>query len=148
MYQLLVAPLRLDLFCDHHESTSQTSTRRSSIKIEICNNTKLNIFNLIIKREPSDVNPAGWLEDTWRNLLASPGVPHDDVGWEGGIKVFIGAVVEKNVRFPHFDWWNSDVIDASILCWVPHQTIIIPVERQPNIACQDLVLLIQINYLL
>ena len=39
-------------------------------------------------------------------------------------------------------------MDSSVLSGVPHQTIVLPVERQPDVARQDLILLVQINNLL
>ena len=39
-------------------------------------------------------------------------------------------------------------MDISVLGGVPHQTIVLPVERQPDVARQDLILLVQINNLL
>ena len=122
-------------------------------------------YHLIIEWKPSDINSAGWLKNARWNLLALAGAPHYDVCREGGIKVLIGAVVKKNVWLPHFNWRNPDILtkyimkisnfvwlrfylDSSVLSRVPHKTIVLPVERQPDVARQDLILFVQINNLL
>ena len=98
-------------------------------------------------------------------MLTLPSASHHDVSREGGIKVLIGAVIKKNVWLPHFDWRNSDILtkyslkmsnllrvlcymDSSVLCGVPHEAVILPVQRQPDVARQDLILLVQVNNLL
>ena len=39
-------------------------------------------------------------------------------------------------------------MDISVLRGVPHESIILPVEGQPDVARQDLILLVQVNNLL
>ena len=52
-------------------------------------------------------------------MFALSGASHHDVGWEGGIKVFIGAVVKENVRLPHFNWRDSDILIMNIQVEMP-----------------------------
>ena len=85
----------------------------------------LNFYHLIIKWKPGDVNSAGWLENSWRNLLTQPGASHHNVGWESGVKVLIGAVVKKNIWRPHFDWRNSYILINTVL-------------KMPNLLCSGL----------
>ena len=101
-------------------------------------------------------------------MLTLPSTSHHNVGRKSGIKVLIGAVVKKNIWLPHFDRRNSDILikhlhtvlkmpnllspvfymDISVLRGVPHESIILPVEGQPDVTCQDLILLVQVNNLL
>ena len=39
-------------------------------------------------------------------------------------------------------------MDSPVLSGVPHQTIVLPVQGQPDVARQDLILFVQINNLL
>ena len=39
-------------------------------------------------------------------------------------------------------------MDSPVLGSIPHETIILPVERQPDVARQDLIFLVQVNNLL
>ena len=122
-------------------------------------------YHLVIEWKPSDINSASWLKNARRNLLTLAGAPHHDVCREGGIEVLIGTVVKKNVWLPHFDWRNPNILtkyilkisnilwlrlymDSSVLSGVPHKTIVLPVERKPDVARQDLILFVQINNLL
>ena len=68
------------------------------------------ITHLIIKWEPGDVNLAGRFEDPGRDLFAFSVMINDNVGGEGGIKVLISAVIQENVRSPHGEGRNSDVL--------------------------------------
>ena len=67
-------------------------------------------IDLVIKGEPSDINPAGGLEDAGRDLLALARVPHHDVGREGRVEVLVGGVVEQNVWLPHLDGRDADIL--------------------------------------
>ena len=82
-------------------------------------------------------------------MLTLAGAPHYNVCREGCIKVLIGTVVKKNIWLPHFDRRNSDILikhvhtikfDSSVLRAIPHEAIILPVEGQPDVTCQDLIL--------
>ena len=71
---------------------------------------RLVTIDLVIEGEPSDINPAGGLEDAGRDLLALARVPHHDVGREGRVEVLVGGVVEQNVWLPHLDWRDADIL--------------------------------------
>ena len=82
-------------------------------------------------------------------MLALSIASHHNVGRKSGIKVLIGAGLKKNIWLPHFDRRNSDILikhvhtikfDISVLRGVPQEAIILPVERQPDVTCQDLIL--------
>ena len=106
---------------------------------------KLHVAVLVVEGEPGDVDLAGGLEDAWRDLLAVAGAVHDNVGGEGGVKVLVSAVVEKNVWLPHRDGRNSQVLDIPVFRRVPHQALVHPLQVHPDIAGQDLIFLIQIH---
>ena len=123
-------------------------------------------IDLVIEGEPGDVDPAGGLEDAGRDLLALARVPHHDVRREGRVEVLVGGVVEQNVGLPHLDGRDADILgkgdiqynhlvtaecshrDAAVLGGVPLHAVVVPVEGQPDVARQDLVLLVQVHDLL
>ena len=76
----------------------------------MCPGAKLHVTALVIEREPGDVNLAGGLEYPGWDLADCPVTVHNDVGGESGVKVFICTVVEQQVRLPHLDRGDADVL--------------------------------------
>ena len=54
---------------------------------------------------------------TWRNLLYKPRVVNNQVTRVLGVKVFIGAVIQKEVRLPQQGGVNSDVLNIKEVSW-------------------------------
>ena len=52
---------------------------------------------------------------TWRNLLYKPRVVNNQVTRVLGVKVLIGAVIQKEVRLPQQGRVNSDVLELFLL---------------------------------
>ena len=57
----------------------------------VCPATKLHVAVLVVKREPRDVDLAGWFEDAGRDVSASPGVVDHHVHRVRSIEGFVGA---------------------------------------------------------
>ena len=99
----------------HHNAPEESSASlavhyTNHLKSIVSPASKLHLAVLIIKWKPGDVNSAGWLEYSRRNLLALSSASHHNVGRKSGIKVLIGAVVKKNIWLPHFDRRNSNIL--------------------------------------
>ena len=52
---------------------------------------------------------------TWRNLLYKPRVVNNQVTRVLGLKILIGAVIQKEVRLPQQGGVNSDVLELFLL---------------------------------
>ena len=100
---------------------------------------------------------------TWRYLLHDPIMPDDQVAGILGVKVLVGAVVEEQVRGPQQGRVHPDVLgtvvitptshvspyrDVAVLGGLPLHVRVVPVQRQPVVRGQDLILLVKVDYLL
>ena len=119
------------------------------IKPIVCPAAKLHLAVLVIKREPSDVNLTGGLEDAWWDVGALPITCDHHISLISSIKSFTGTeyqgvkdcqgllglpVIHEYVRFPEAGGWYPNILDIAILGLIPPHVAVNPLLKHHTVV--------------
>ena len=131
---------------------------------------ELEVARLVVEGEPRDVDLAHGLEDARRDVDAGAVAAHHHVGLVGGVELLGGGVVQQEVGDPQVLGRDADVAHVAVVALgrefnlfiitelfschsvhshrVPDQIVVVPLQVEPHVGLEHLVLLVKVDDLL